>query len=76
MSANLILLYPYLQYGVFFWGSTHAKYINQIRVVQRKAVRIIGHSTNINGTKQLFRDLKLLTFDDIYKLDLSRYVYC
>ncbi len=28
----------------------------------------------INGTKQLFRDLKLLTFDDIYKL--ARYTYC
>ncbi len=69
-------MYSYLQYRVLLWGSTHAKYINQIRVVQRKAVRIIGHSTDINGTKQLFRYLKILNFDDIYKLALSRYMYC
>ena len=50
--------------------------INYIRVVQRKAATIIDHSTNINGIKKLFRDLKLLNFDDNYKLALSRYMYC
>ena len=77
-TTNLILLYRVSlpTVWVLLWGSTHAKYISQIRVVQRKAVRIIGHSTDINGTKQLFLDLKLLTFDDIYKLALSRYMYC
>ncbi len=36
-------------------------------------MRIIDHVTNIKGTKLLFRELKLLNFDNICKLALSFY---
>ena len=35
------LIYPYLDYGISLWGSTHTNYINRITILQKKAIRII-----------------------------------
>ena len=62
-TLHYCIVYAYQQYWVMLCDSMYDN-INQIRVVQRKAVRIIGHCTNTNGTKLLFRDLKLLPLND------------
>ena len=69
------LIYPYIDYGITLWGSTHKTVINKIVVKQKKAIRIIANAKYNESTNPLFFGHKILKTHDIYKLKLSKYIY-
>jgi hypothetical protein len=69
------LIYPYLDYGITLWGSTHSSYVGKIYNLQKKTVRIITTSKYNAHTNPLYKKLKILKLEDIYKLKIAKYMY-
>ena len=75
LTLYYTLFYPYIDYGITLWGSTHKTVINKIVVKQKKAIRIISNAKYNENTNPLFFAHKILKTQDIYKLKLSKYIY-
>ncbi len=75
LTVYYSLVYPYLDYGITLWGTTHKTYINKIRIMQKKAIRIISNSKYNDHTEPLFKELKVLKLDDIKNLKISKCMF-
>ena len=69
-SSTLLLLYhalvhPHLLYGLPIWGSTFKTYLNKLRILQNKAIRIITNSVRRSAITPQFRNLNVLTIADL-----------
>ena len=69
------LIYPFLIYCVLIWGNTNVTHLNKLVVLQKKVIRIITNSTYLAHTSVLFNQMKILRFNDIYKLYQGSYAY-
>ena len=69
------LIYPYLDYGISLWGSTHTNYINKITILQKKAIRIISNAQYNDHTNPLFKKHEILKLSDIHNHKLGKYMY-
>ena len=74
MIYNSLLL-PYLNYCVEVWGNTYPTNPNCIKVLQKKAIRILGNLDYNDHTNSVFLEFKLLKFDDIVKLNTGTVMY-
>ena len=79
-QQNLVMLYnaivyPHITYGVLLWGSAFKKHIKTIEIMQRKIIRIIAHVPYNSHTHPIFTQLKMLKFEDIYKLYLGKFMF-
>ena len=52
LYSSLIL--PYLNYGILAWGHAHATYLDRILLLQKKALRIVCHTSWRAHTDTLF----------------------
>ena len=64
-SIYFSLVHSNLSYGLVVWGNAAHIYTNRIRLLQKKAVRIITNSDYLAHTKPLFKELNILPFDDM-----------
>ena len=64
-SIYFSLIHSYLSYGILVWGKAAAIYTNRLRLLQKKAIRIITNSDYMAHTKPLFKQLNILSFDDM-----------
>ena len=69
------LVYPYLQYGIVFWGGACKTHLDKLFVSQKKIIRIITNSSYRAHTNPLFFNQSLLKLDDIKKLEMSKFIY-
>ena len=76
------LIYPFLIYAAPIWGNTNQTLINTIHVLQKKFVRIITFNRTVfthDGPPihsiPLFKELKILTIFDIFKLEIIKFIY-
>jgi len=69
------LIQPYLTYGTILWGRAHKKYINKLKVSQNKTVRNLNNSKYNESAKPIYSKLNILTLDDIYKIELCKFMY-
>ena len=69
------LFYPFLTYGITVWGATYDKFLNPVRIAQKKVVRAMTFSEPTAHSSPLFHDLKLLNFDDLHELLIAVFVY-
>ncbi|PNF19496.1 hypothetical protein B7P43_G02324, partial [Cryptotermes secundus] len=62
------LVHSIISYGIIFWGSSaHAKIIFQI---QKRIIRIITNSRNIDSCRNLFKELHILPLQSQYIFSL------
>ena len=79
-SNHLRILYhslvqSYLNYGTLLWGNTYQKYIKQLEVQQKKAIRCI-YKANYNAhTSPLFKDSRVLKLKDVHRFQLDVMAY-
>ncbi len=59
-------------YIVNLWANTYSTCLNKLRILQKKAIRIITQS---HHSDPLFSKLKLLKLDDLYKHQLDIFLY-
>ena len=74
-TLYMTLLQPYMDYGIILWGATNQCHLNKIHVIQKKAIRIITNSKYNEHTAPLFKELKLLKLNDIYKLNVGKFMF-
>ena len=71
LSIYHSLFATHLNYGLLLWG-TH---VNRVSKLQKKAVRIMSNSEYLAHSEPLFKTLKLLKIEDLYKLKLMKFYY-
>ena len=54
------LILPHLQYCVLLWSNTYTIHLKKIKILQKRAIRIITKSQYTSHTDPLFSKLKLL----------------
>ena len=69
------MIYPYLQYCNLVWANTYQKNFSRLLILQKRIVRIINKSDNLAHTSPIFKDLYLLKFEDIRKLQISQFMF-
>ena len=69
------LIYSRVQYGIILWGT--ATYTRQKEIVLRlnNIVRIMTWSRKFDHVSIPYKQLKLLKLEDIYKLELSKFMH-
>ena len=69
------LVYHYLTYGIILWGSTYKKYLTKLFIIQTKIVRSILKRNSEELSHPLFTCLKLIKLNDVYELEIGKYMY-
>ena len=69
------LVYPHLTYGIILWGSTYDTYIHKLFVAQKKIIRSMSRATYYEHCHPLFCNLKLLKLEDIYQLEVCKFMF-
>ena len=69
------LVYPYIDYGITLWGTTHKTYVQRIFTMQKKAIRIIAGAKYNEHTDPLFKRFNILKLSDIYEIKISKYMF-
>ena len=79
------LVYSHLSYGIHVWGSAANTELDKIKVLQKKAVRILtgkqyfqiyGEAAGPLPTSEpLLKSLELLKINDIFQLNIANFVY-
>ncbi len=69
------LVYPYLNYCVIIWGATYPSNLNRLLLLQKKVVRILSNASYDAHTSPLFKSNKILKFEDIYLLNLGKFMF-
>ncbi len=64
------LVYPHLSYELLPWGSPYKTYIDQLVVLQKRAIRIVADSNWIEHTPPIFKRL------DLEVLPIEKYMSC
>lgn len=79
-STTLLLLYnslilPYLTYGNVIWGRAASTHLSRLLVLQKRAIRIVHHSSYLAHTAPLFQHSRLLKINDLNIYLSSIFVY-
>ena len=72
----LCFFYSHVLYGILGWGSATKSAIMPIQIFQNKAIRIINNSTwkDHSNSNSLFLKYNILKIEDIYMLELSKFM--
>lgn len=69
------LIKPHLEYGIIFWGGVYESHINPLIIQQKKCIRHITNSKYNEHTSPIFKTLKCLKLIDVYKLNITKFMY-
>jgi hypothetical protein len=69
------LIQPYLSYCCLLWGGTCVTSLSKRHFLQKRALRFITKSPFCASSNPLFIALNLLHIYDIYKLQVSLFMY-
>ena len=69
------LIYPYLLYCINIWGGAYASHLNPLIILQKRAIRVICNAPYLGHSTPLFYATKILKLVDIYKYNLSIYMF-
>ena len=58
--------YSHIIYGIVFWGDSHACHLRPLVVAHKRLVRTICFANRMDHALELFNNLKLLNFKNIY----------
>ena len=70
-SLYFSLFNSHMSYGIPVWGKCNALYLNKLVLAQKKIVRAITLSNFGAPSSPLFKDLKILKFEDLLKTQLA-----
>ena len=71
----IIIVLPYINYGVLIWGNKNKIYLDKIFKLQKWAIRTISNSHYRSHTGPLFSKFNVLNEHDTFKLNLGIFMY-
>ena len=69
------MIYPYLQYRNIVWASTYGSSLRPLVILQKRITKIIIKSDVKSHTTPIFKNLRLLKFHDINKLQVCQFMF-
>ena len=75
MSLYYSLIYSHLSYGVCVWGNADDIYIEKIRTIQNKAVRLISGCGRYDPVEPMYKKLNILKLDEIFLSEYAALMY-
>ena len=69
------LMQPYLENGLILWGGANKCIINELIVLQKKAIRIINRAHYQEHTSPLFKNNKILKVTDLYEYNIAKFMF-
>ena len=69
------IVYPHILYGIIIWGSTYTSHLNNLQLIQNKAVRAICSLNWREHVTPCFHRLKILKIKDVAKLEIAKFVH-
>lgn len=74
-SVYFALISSKLEYAIEIWGGTYFSTIKSIVILQKYFVRIISNKRKFDHTAQLFKDLKILPFRNLFIFKVLKLFY-
>jgi hypothetical protein len=75
LSLYYTLVHPYLSYCNFIWASNYKSRIQRLIILQKRVIRIIMGSPFNSHTHLLFKQLNILTLEQITQLQISEFMH-
>ena len=69
------LIHCHLLYAINTWSSAPEKYLKELQVKQKQAVRCISQSTYNAHTEPIFKNLKILPFKDLILINKLQFMH-
>lgn len=69
------LIYPYLQYGLIIWGNTYKTRLNQLHILNNKAIRLMTFSSFYSHAPPLYKALGILQLKDLTYINTSLFMH-
>ena len=69
------IFHSYLYYGCAIWGQAIEKYLDIIRILQKKCVRIMTFAEFRSHSTPIFQTLGLIKLDDVIRVNILNFVY-
>ena len=69
------LMEPHLNYGILSWGKAPKKCLKRLKIIQKKAVRVINKARYNSHTNALFKKSNILKFDDILRINCAKLIF-
>ena len=69
------IVYPHILYGIIIWGSTSTSHLNNLQLIQNKAVRAICSLNWREHVTPCFHRLKILKIKDVAKMEIAKFVH-
>ncbi len=69
------LIHPHLCYGLLLCCHTYKTYVNQIVVLQKRAIRIVSKANWNEHTGPIFKSLGILLLEQLYLFHLGNFMF-
>ena len=69
------MIYPYLYYCNIVWASTYKSNLHRIVILQKRVIRIMNRAKYDAHSDPIFKDLKILNFEQIHLLQLGLFMF-
>ena len=69
------LIYSRIQYGIVTWGASNQTLMHELNVKLNNIVHTITYNSKYCPVTSLYKTLNFLKLDDIYRLELAKYMY-
>ncbi len=69
------MIYPYITFGIEVWGSANKALLDRIHIVQKRVIRCIGMAHHLEHTLPLFKRLRILKIDELFKLYILKQMH-
>lgn len=66
LSVYYALFHSHLNYGLCVWGHADDQYVEQIKLAQKRAIRVIAGAKFSSPSEPLFKELGILNVDDLF----------
>ena len=74
-SLYFSLIHPFFLYVLPVFGATYANHLEPLKLLQKRAIRLISGAAYFDHTEPLFFQNKILKLDDLYKHSIACYAY-
>ena len=74
-SIYYALFQSQLMYGIMAWGTAGKFLLEKIRLIQKKAVRIISSAKYTAHTSEIFKKLNIFKLDDLFKAQTASFMW-
>ena len=69
------LISPYLNYGILAWGNASKFLLDTLFLLQKRAIRIINHSSYLSHTNDLFKKSRILKITDLFYFNIGIFMF-